>query len=192
MPPCRGRRHQSAFTKKTCHSFTLQILLASHQLFMMTMASHHRHRPQRHHTTAVSQRLRTASAPRNGITPSSPLATASHRRLLVAASHHRLLHAASHRNWLPATSHRKRPPSRIDSLHLAWSPPSHRLGPSGSDTNCWSCNLAAPSSSSSDLSHNLLYFLKNTHTNATKEEETIFAVTSPLAPKTATFSSLFH
>jgi hypothetical protein len=58
----------------------------------------------------------------------------------VAASHHRLLHAASHRNWLPAASHRKRHPSRIDSLHLTWSPPSRRLGPSGSDTNCWSCN----------------------------------------------------
>jgi hypothetical protein len=68
----------------------------------------------------------------------------------VAASHHCLLHAASHRNWLQAASHRKRPPSRVDSLHLAWSPPSRHIRPSSSDTNCWRC-----------ISQRLFFFLNS-------------------------------
>jgi hypothetical protein len=115
IPPCRGGRHQSAFSKQTSHSFTLQILLlASHQLSMMTMASHHR---LRHPATLHRRRLVTASH-------RQILVTASHRHLLVAASHRRRLLAASHRSQLLAASHRQQPPSCAARLHLTWSPPS--------------------------------------------------------------------
>jgi hypothetical protein len=117
-------------TTPSCRSITLQLLLASHQPFLMTMALHHHHRHP-----AESHRRR--------------LVTASHRRLLMMASHHHFLAAASrrhrllaasHRNKLLAASHRNQPPCATG-LHLSWSPPSrhHRLGSSGSDTKCWSC-----------------------------------------------------
>jgi hypothetical protein len=115
----------------SCRGITLQVLLASHQLFLMTMASHHR---RRHPAASHRRRLVTASHRRL-------LMTASHLHLLVVASHRRLLLAASHRNRVLAASRHKQPPPCAAGLHLARSPPSccHRLGSSGSDTNCWSC-----------------------------------------------------
>jgi hypothetical protein len=49
----------------------------------------------------------------------------------VVASHHHLLLAALHCNRLIAASCRNQPPSCVNSLHLAWSPPScrHQLEP---------------------------------------------------------------
>jgi hypothetical protein len=41
-------------TMPSCRSFTLLLLLASHQLFLMTMASHHRLGTQQHRTAAAS------------------------------------------------------------------------------------------------------------------------------------------
>ena len=86
-------------TTPSCRTVMLQFfLLASHQLFTMTMASHHR------------RRLRTD--PSDNIAPSSIFLAASHRvslqrhrTVVVAASHCRLLLAASHRNHLFARHH---------------------------------------------------------------------------------------
>ena len=55
MYSCRTRRPPldmddavaTPITTRSCHNITLQLLLASHQLFMMAMASHHR---RWHHT----------------------------------------------------------------------------------------------------------------------------------------------
>jgi hypothetical protein len=97
--------------------------------------------------------------------------TASHHHLLVAASHRRLLLAASHRNRVLAASRHKQPPPCAAGLHLARSPPSccHRLGSSGSDTNCWRC-----------ISQRLFFFNSNslkshlclTHSQNTPKEHT--------------------
>jgi hypothetical protein len=62
----------------------------------------------------------------------------------------------------------------------------------GGDDKVIGAASRSPSSSISELSHNLSCIFSRTHTHTIKEEETSFAVTSLLTPKIATFSSIFH
>jgi hypothetical protein len=144
-------------TMPSCRSFTLQILLlASHQLSMMTMASHHR---LRHPATLHRRRLVTASH-------RQILITASHRHLLVAASHRRRLLAASHRSQLLAASHRQQPPSCAARLHLTWSQPSchdHASDLQALIPIVGAASRSASSSSTSELSLVSLTTQEHTH-----------------------------
>jgi hypothetical protein len=64
MSSCRGQRLATPVTTPSCRNFTLQLLLASHQLSMMMMASHHR---RRFRTSGIQ-----SPPPRNSFTPPNP------------------------------------------------------------------------------------------------------------------------
>ena len=124
-----------------------QLLLASHQLSMMTMASHHRRRhhadsscgsfapPSSHSGTAWPPSSFLRRRPPSRMKSVAPQPTPSQRRsprTILSwmtssrrrSSHHLHL-AASHRNRPSAVPHRCQPSPRTDVLHLTWSPPRH-------------------------------------------------------------------
>jgi hypothetical protein len=64
MSSCRGQRLATPVTTPSCRNFILQLLLGSHQLSMMMMASHHR---RRFRTSGIQ-----SPPPRNSFTPPNP------------------------------------------------------------------------------------------------------------------------